>query len=106
LLETWHVPTGVPLGTAVNGEDGHVEWSRALGEQVYGEWLIGGTIIGGTLVVDVDEVGTHAKVVGLGPSTGAVLWQYRPGGRGLLGDPVPVGAWACHGYPAPARSLC
>ena len=73
--------------TAVNAEDGHVEWARALGQDVYGEWLIGGT-----LVVDVDQVGTHAKVVGLSPATGTVLWQYRPGGRGLLGDPVPVGA--------------
>ena len=54
---------------------------------MYGEWLIGGT-----LVVDLDQVGAHSKVVGLGPGTGAVLWQYRPGGRGLLGEPVPVGA--------------
>jgi outer membrane protein assembly factor BamB len=72
--------------TAVNAEDGHIEWARALGQDVYGEWLIGGT-----LVVDVDQVGTHAKVVGLSPATGAILWQYKPGGRGLLGDPVPVG---------------
>jgi outer membrane protein assembly factor BamB len=73
--------------TAVNAEDGHVEWARALGQDVYGEWLIGGT-----LVVDVDQVGPHAKIVGLSPATGALLWQYKPGGRGLLGDPVPVGA--------------
>jgi outer membrane protein assembly factor BamB len=73
--------------TAVNAQDGHVEWARALGQDVYGEWPVGGT-----LVVDVDQVGTHAKVVGLSPATGAILWQYKPGGRGLLGDPVPVGA--------------
>src|ERR1019366_1783891 len=66
---------------------GKVDWARVLGVQVYGEWLIGGT-----LVVDVDQVGDRAKLVGLDPGTGGVLWQYRPGGRGFLGTPAPVGA--------------
>jgi outer membrane protein assembly factor BamB len=72
--------------TAVNESNGRIRWSRALGTDVYGEWLIGRT-----LVVDIDQVGPHAQVVGLNPSSGALDWRYRPGGNGLYGDPVPAG---------------
>ena len=72
--------------TAVNESNGRIRWSRALGTDVYGEWLIGRT-----LVVDVDQVGRHAQVVGLNPTSGALDWRYRPGGNGLYGDPVPAG---------------
>ena len=72
--------------TAVNGRDGNIEWSQSLGTNVYGEWLLGST-----LVLDVDQVGANAQVVGLNPSSGAIEWRYRPGGEGLYGDPVPAG---------------
>jgi outer membrane protein assembly factor BamB len=72
--------------TAVNGKDGHIEWSQALGKDVYGEWLIGSI-----LVVDVDQVGPNAQVVGLDPASGVIEWRYRPGGEGLKGNPVPAG---------------
>jgi len=72
--------------TAVNESNGRIRWSRALGTDVYGEWLIGRT-----LVVDIDQVGSHAQVIGLNPTSGALDWRYRPGGNGLYGDPVPAG---------------
>jgi hypothetical protein len=72
--------------TAVNESNGRIRWSRALGTEVHGEWLIGRT-----LVVDVDQVGRHAQVVGLNPTSGALDWRYRPGGDGLYADPVPAG---------------
>ena len=72
--------------TAVNESNGRIRWSRALGTDVYGEWLIGRT-----LVVDIDQVGSHAQVIGLNPTSGALDWRYRPGGDGLYGDPVPAG---------------
>ena len=72
--------------TAVNESNGRIRWSRALGTDVYGERLIGRT-----LVVDIDQVGSHAQVIGLNPTSGALDWRYRPGGDGLYGDPVPAG---------------
>jgi outer membrane protein assembly factor BamB len=72
--------------TALAMSTGHRRWQRPLGTNVYDEWLIGGT-----LVVDVDQVGPSAKVVGLDPATGAVLWTWRPGGGGLYGNPLPAG---------------
>ena len=72
--------------TAVNENNGRIRWSRALGTDVYGARLIGRT-----LVVDIDQVGSQAQVIGLNPISGALDWRYRPGGDGLYGDPVPAG---------------
>jgi hypothetical protein len=72
--------------TAVNESNGRIRWSRALGTDVFGEWLIGST-----LVVDIDQVSRHAQVIGLSPTSGSLDWRYRPGGNGLLGDPIPAG---------------
>jgi hypothetical protein len=57
-----------------------------LGTSIYGEWRLGVV-----LVVDVDQVGPNAQVVGLNPGSGAIEWRYRPGGKGLFGNPVPAG---------------
>ena len=85
--------------TAVNESNGRIRWSRALGTDVYGEWLIGRT-----LVVDIDQVGPHAQVVGLNPTSGALDWRYRPGGNGLYRGSRPCRRRRPGDHRVPART--
>jgi outer membrane protein assembly factor BamB len=84
--------------TAIVVATGRTLWRAALGEQIYGEW-----VIGPTLVVGVNQVATSSRIVGLTASTGAVQWRYRPGGGGLIGDPLPGGDGLVFETQSPAR---
>jgi outer membrane protein assembly factor BamB len=72
--------------TALASASGRQRWQRSLGSNVYAEWLTDGI-----LVIDVDQVGSHARIVGLDPKTGAVIWTYHPAGEGFYGNPVMAG---------------
>jgi outer membrane protein assembly factor BamB len=67
---------------ALDLADGHDHWRHELHGTVYGAWLANGV-----LVVNVDQTGPHAAIVGLDAADGHTAWTYRPPST-LLGDPV------------------
>jgi outer membrane protein assembly factor BamB len=65
--------------------DGHRLWSWPGGQDVYGLWPWPGLV-----VVLTDQVSEHATLTGLDAATGAVRWQLRLPGSGLLGNLAPT----------------
>lgn len=61
--------------------DGDRVWSWPGGQDVYGLWPWQGLV-----VVLTDQVSEHARLTGLDAATGAVRWQLRLPGSGLLGN--------------------
>ena len=65
---------------ALRLSNGQAVWSWDGGQSVYGTW-----ISGDILAVLTDQVSNHASLTGLDAMTGAIRWQLKIPGGGLIG---------------------